>query len=144
MTSRQTDLGEFADELADVQADSQLKWAAVVDAEVMRRETAFKDVVYRDDNRHDEGVLLTFELASGQEFEQWYAKPPQWYESISDLVTLLKYWGVSPGDLDKLANDDDVYEVPVEFDHGEHHWQPDWQEIEKSLHTRQLEAQDDA
>lgn len=135
--TRQSDLTEFGSELADVQADTQLEWAAVEEAEVMRREDAFSDVSPDDPDAADEGLRITYHLASGRTVEEWYEKPTEWDMMMNDLVLLLEYWQLDPGDIDQLNDEDEVYEVPVEHDDSVGNFRPDWQSVEQTIHTRE-------
>jgi hypothetical protein len=141
--TRQSELNEFGQDLSDVQADTQLEWAAVENAAVMRREDAFTDVTPGDAGASDQGITVTYHLASGRTVEEWYEKPTEWDMVANDLVLLLEYWELDPGDIDQLDADDEVFEVPVEHDDSVGNFRPDWQAIERTIHTRELDAEDD-
>lgn len=141
--TEQSELSEFGEQLAHVQTDSQLNWAAVKDAEPMRRENARSDVEPGDSDAGDDGLLITFELASGRELDLWYRKPTEWDIVAENLVLLLEYWDLDPGDLDKLAGEEELHEIPVEHDESVGDFRPDWQRIVQTIQTRQLEAKDD-
>lgn len=132
------DIDDFADELAAIQTDSNLNWAGVRNATPVTRERYYDSVDPSDDDAHDYGLAIEFEAASGETFSEWYEKPPEWDHWKSDLVLLLLFWDIDPGDLDKLRDDEEVYEVPLNDDRS-----IDWQEIERSVHTKQLEEADD-
>lgn len=134
-------IDEFGDELAKVRMDSQLKWAEVDDAEVMTREEAFDDVKPSDGSARDEGIEITFSLASERTVSVWYRKPHNW-SPMKDLVLLLHYWELDPGDIDRLTDDDRTFEVPMSYDDSEEAFRLDWQTIEQTVHTQQLEEDD--
>lgn len=142
--TRQTELTEFGNDLSNVKADSQLEWAAVADASVMRRERAYSDVTPDEDGASDEGLRIRFNLASGRSIEEWYEKPTEWDIMSNNLVLLLEYWGLDPSEIEQLDDDEEeVFEVPVTHDDSVGNFVPDWQEIERTIHTRQLEEKDD-
>jgi len=141
--TRQTDLSEFGEELSAVRADSQLEWAAVQSGKILRREDAFSDITPEDPNALDEGLEIVFELASGRVIEEWFEKPTEWDMMSNNLVLLLEYWELDPGDIEQLNDEENVFEIPVEHDDSVGDFRPDWQAIEQTIHTRQLEEEDD-
>lgn len=137
-----SDLDEFGKELSNVKMDTKMEWAAVEDVEVSEKYEAMDAVDLNDPGGSDDGIQITYQMASGQRFVRWYAKPSDW-NRIHDLVLLLDFWGVHPGEIERLEDDDETFEVPLKFVQATDEWKIDWQEIERTIHTRQLEAQGD-
>lgn len=134
------DLEEFGKRLANKQTDTQLKVATVKDAEPMIRESYYDRVTPNASGASDAGLKVTFETASGRTFNEWFEEPAKWDMVMSDLVLLLEYWDLHPGDIDRLGSDDHVFEVPVAYEKGN----PtiDWQSVEQTVNTSQLEERD--
>lgn len=132
MTQKKID--EFGTELSDLRTDSKLNVARVVDVETAERKYGGD---YPQHDLVDEGVVITYETASGRTFNKWHRKPDEWVE-VFDLVLLLDYWDLHPGDIDRLSSDDYTFEVPLSEGTD-----IDWQSIERTVHTEQLEAGDD-
>lgn len=137
------DIEEFAEELASTKTDTKMEWAAVASATPVPKEKYFDNVEPGDADARDRGLTITFETASGREINEWYKKPVEWDLLTSNLVLLLEFWGLDPGDVDRLNHDDVSFEVPLRFNQGRERWEPDWNEIERSVHTKRLEAQED-
>lgn len=134
------DIDDFADDLRNVKLDDQMQWAAVRSAEPMTREAFYESVDPSDDHASDEGLAVTFELASGDDFDCWWVKPDEWVLT-DNLVLLLATWGLDPGDLSQLNGDDETWEVPVTWTHDG--WQPDWERVEERLRAQRTEGNDE-
>ena len=135
----QTKLSDFGDDLADIRMDGKLGWAGVKDAEPMTKEAYFEDVEPGDDDADVPGLSITFETASGREFSDWFPKPTEWDPVMSNLVLLLEFWEIHPGEIERLIDEGETFEIPYDAEADA----PDWAEIERTIHTRQLEEADD-
>lgn len=138
------DIEEFGEDIASTRMDTKMEWAEVVGADPMTREEFDEDIGPGHADAKDEGLFIQFRMASGDLKDEWFRKPNEWDIIASNLVLLLKFWELHPGDLDKLNSNDESFELPMRYESGEGQWQPDWRKIEQTVHTRSLEEDDDA